>query len=98
MTIATQDKLQYNWKHVISLAGLHIGALFALLPSNFNWTAVGLTVFMHWITGGLGITLGWHRLLTHRSFQTPKFVEYFLAFCGALACQGGIIDWVGRSR
>ncbi len=98
MTIATQDKLQYNWKHVISLAGLHIGALFALLPSNFNWTAVGLTVFMHWITGGLGITLGWHRMLTHRSFQTPKFVEYFLAFCGALACQGGIIDWVGLHR
>ena len=77
MTIASQNKLEYNWAHIISLAGVHIGALFAFVPSNFNWTAVGLAVLLHWVTGGLGITLGLHRLLTHRSFQTPKLVEYF---------------------
>lgn len=98
MTIATETKSEVNWIYTVSLAVVHIGALGALFPSNFNWAAVGLAVFLHWVTGGLGITLGWHRLVSHRSFQTPKWVEYFLVFCGALACQGGVIHWVGLHR
>ncbi len=98
MTIATETKPEINWTHSVSLAVVHICALGALFPSNFNWAAVGLAVFLHWVTGGLGITLGWHRLVSHRSFQTPKWVEYFLVFCGALACQGGVIHWVGLHR
>lgn len=98
MTIATSTKPPLKWEFILPLAGLHIGALFALLPSNFSWAAVGLALFLHWVTGGLGITLGLHRLVTHRSFQTPKWVEYFLVFCGTLALQGGPLDWVGMHR
>lgn len=98
MTIATSRKLPLNWTFILFIAFVHIGALFALLPSNFSWSAVGLAIFLHWVTGGLGITLGFHRLVTHRSFQTPKWLEYFLVFCGSLACEGGVIDWVGMHR
>ncbi len=99
MTIATtSDRLQPSWVFIGFLTTIHIAALFALLPSNFSWTAVGLAIFLHWVTGGLGITLGWHRLVTHRSFQTPKWVEYFLVFCGTLAMEGGPITWVGEHR
>lgn len=98
MIIATSPQLRFNWVNIIYMALIHVGALFALLPSNFSWKAVGLVVFLHWVTGGLGITLGWHRLVSHRSFQTPKWLEYFLVFCGALACQGGVIHWVGLHR
>jgi sn-1 stearoyl-lipid 9-desaturase len=106
MTVATTTKeqtsqaspLRLNWAVILFLAIVHIGALFAFLPSNFSWAAVGLAILFHWITGGLGITLGWHRLVTHRSFQTPKWLEYFLVFCGVLSCEGGVIDWVGQHR
>lgn len=106
MTVASTTKEQKNqpsslrpkWVVILFMAALHMGALFALLPSNFSWAAVGVAVLFHWVTGGLGVTLGWHRLLTHRSFQTPKWLEYFLAFCGTLSCQGGVIDWVGQHR
>lgn len=99
MTIATStDKLRFNWAFIIGLAVIHAGALFALLPGNFNWQAVGLAIVLHWVTGGLGITLGFHRLVTHRSFQTPKWLEYFFVFCGTLACQGGPIEWIGIHR
>ncbi|MBW4626375.1 MAG: fatty acid desaturase [Brasilonema octagenarum HA4186-MV1] len=98
MTIATSTKSQLNWLHITFFAGLHVGILFALFPSNFSWKAFGVFLFLYWVTGGLGITLGFHRLITHRSFQTPKWLEYFLAFCGTLACQGGPIDWVGMHR
>ena len=57
-----------------------------------------LCLALHWITGGLGITLGFHRLLTHRSFKVPKALEYLLAIIGSLACQGGPIKWVVAHR
>ncbi|MBO3464168.1 acyl-CoA desaturase [Aetokthonos hydrillicola Thurmond2011] len=98
MTIASTTELKINWVNTLFFAGVHIGALFALLPSNFSWKAVGVALLLYWVTGGLGITLGFHRLVTHRSFQTPKLLEYFLVFCGTLACQGGPIEWVGTHR
>jgi sn-1 stearoyl-lipid 9-desaturase len=98
MTVAASTNLRLNWTMIIALTIFHIGAVCAFLPQFFSWQAVGLALLLHWITGGLGITLGWHRLLSHRSFQVPKWLEYFLAFCGTLALQGGIIWWVGLHR
>lgn len=108
MTVATTTKAQEqvrqdsplrpDWAIIIYMAALHIAALFALFPSNFSWAAVGVAVFFHWVTGGLGITLGFHRLVTHRSFQTPKWLEYFFVLCGTLSCQGGPINWIGIHR
>jgi stearoyl-CoA desaturase (delta-9 desaturase) len=98
MTIATSTKLPITWNILLFMVFVHIGALFALLPSNFSWSAVALCLLMHWVTGGLGVTLGLHRLVTHRSFQVPKWVEYFLVFCGSLAMQSGVIEWVGLHR
>jgi stearoyl-CoA desaturase (delta-9 desaturase) len=82
----------------IGLAVIHIGALAALLPALFSWQAVGVMLLMFWIAGGLGITLGFHRLLTHRGFTVPRPVEYLLALFGTLAVQGGPIDWVATHR
>jgi stearoyl-CoA desaturase (delta-9 desaturase) len=98
MTIATSTKPKINWVNTLFFIALHIGALLAFIPSNFSWTAVGVAFLLYWISGGLGVTLGFHRLITHRSFVTPKWLEYLLALCGTLACQGGPIEWVGTHR
>lgn len=45
-----------------------------------------------------GITIGFHRLLTHRSFQTFKPVEYFLAIAGSMAVEGPVNTWVADHR
>ena len=58
------------------------------------WTALGLYYF----TGCLGITFGYHRLLTHRSFQVPKWLERFAATAGVLALQRSPVEWVGHHR
>jgi sn-1 stearoyl-lipid 9-desaturase len=98
MTVATSNKLTPDWSIIIYMATIHLVALLALFPGNFNWGAVGAALLLYWITGGLGITLGFHRLVSHRSFDTPKWLEYFLVFCGTLSCQGGPIAWVGIHR
>ncbi|MGB5592570.1 MAG: acyl-CoA desaturase [Crocosphaera sp.] len=98
MTVATSQKLSRDWTIIVYMASIHLVALLALLPSNFSWKAIGVTLILYWITGALGITLGFHRLISHRSFQAPKWLEYLLVFCGTLACQGGVIQWVGLHR
>lgn len=77
---------------------LHLGALLAVFPATFSWAAVGAALFLHWLTIGLGISLGFHRLASHRSFKVPKWLEYFFILCGTLACQGGVKGWVGYHR
>jgi stearoyl-CoA desaturase (delta-9 desaturase) len=46
----------------------------------------------------LGVTLGFHRLLTHRSFQTYKAVQYAIAAVGSMAMQGPVMSWVADHR
>lgn len=74
----------------------HIGAVAALFM--LSWEAVGIALLLWWIVGSLGIGLGYHRLLTHRGYKTPKWVEYSLTICGALALEGGPFFWVGTHR
>ncbi|MCM0593639.1 MAG: fatty acid desaturase [Gloeotrichia echinulata IR180] len=85
-----------SWTNVVFFATFH--ALALLAPWFFSWSALGLLVFLHWLFGSIGICLGYHRLLSHRSFQVPKAVEYVIGFIGALALQGGPIFWVGGHR
>lgn len=47
----------------------------------------------YFITGCLGITLSYHRMLSHKSFTAPKWLEYTLAYCGVLSVEGDPIEW-----
>lgn len=51
-----------------------------------------------WAITGLGVTVGYHRLFTHRAFSAPAGVRTALAFCGALAGQGPVISWAAIHR
>jgi stearoyl-CoA desaturase (delta-9 desaturase) len=64
----------------------------------FSWKALVITLALWWVSGSLGIGMGFHRLLTHRGYKTPKVIEYFLTLCGALALEGGAINWVVTHR
>jgi sn-2 palmitoyl-lipid 9-desaturase len=85
-----------SWTNVAFFGSIHAVALLA--PWFFSWSALGSLVVLHWLFGGIGICLGYHRLLTHRSFQVPKWLEYSIAILGALAMQGGPVFWVGGHR
>src|SRR5215211_7521959 len=62
-----------------------------------NWSDIAIFAVMY-VVSGLGITVGYHRLLTHRAFQTHKWLEYAFAIVGGLAVQGRVIDWVADHR
>ena len=85
-----------NWITTVTLVIFHIGALAALFM--FSWRNLAVAAFLYWMCTGLGISLGYRRLHTHRSFKVPLFLEYFFAVCGALTLEGGPIFWVGTHR
>ena len=92
------NPLKPSWPVIIYFTLIHVCACLAFLPQFFSWQALGVALLLYWITGGIGVTLGLHRLIAHRSFTAPKWLEYILMFCGTLSCQGGPIDWVGLHR
>ncbi len=85
-----------NWTTTIIMTLLHIGAVAALFM--FSWKAFAMTVFLYWVCTGWGISLGYHRLHTHRSFVVPRYLEYFFAVCGSMTLEGGPISWVATHR
>ncbi len=85
-----------NWDTLFFVTVFHILAIWALF--TFSWSNFLAAFIMWWTAGSFGIGLGYHRQLTHRSFKTPKWLEYFFAFCGTLAVQSGAIKWVTTHR
>src|SRR5215216_5372292 len=72
-------------------------AIVLLWNTYVDWGDLAVLAIMYVLTG-VGVTLGFHRLLTHRSFQTFKPVEYALAGLGSMAVQGPVMTWVGDHR
>src|SRR5467141_2170715 len=55
-------------------------------------------LFVGYLLAGLGITVGYHRLFTHRSFQTFRGIRYAFAILGQLAVEGNVVSWVANHR
>ena len=85
-----------NWSAAVTLTALHIAAIVALF--HFEWRYLAIAAVLHWVATGLGISMGYHRLHTHRSYRVPKALEHFLALCGTLTLQGGPIYWAATHR
>ncbi|MEM6403335.1 MAG: fatty acid desaturase, partial [Cyanobacteria bacterium P01_D01_bin.116] len=91
-----KEPLALSWTFTLFIGSVH--ALALLAPWFFSWSALGVMIFLHWLFGSIGICLGYHRILSHRSLQVPKWLEYIIAIIGAMAIQGGPIFWVAGHR
>jgi len=96
---ARQDLLH---RAVLALfIGIPLAALVAAVPVawgwGLSWADVGIAVVMYLISGH-GITIGYHRLFTHRSFRASAPLRIALAIAGSLALQGRVTRWVADHR
>jgi len=64
---------------------------------GFSWVHLGILIGMYVVTG-LGITIGYHRLFTHRAFQTNNVMKAILAIFGSMAVEGPVMKWVADHR
>jgi len=94
-------KNKYNLKLVIfltliPLAGI-LGTIWHIWNYGIVWQEPALLVFF-WIFTGLGITVGYHRLFSHRSFKAHTILEWFLAISGAAALENSALKWCSDHR
>jgi len=94
--VAISKRIGVNWFTAIILALFHIGAVAALFM--FSWRNLAVAAILYYVATGLGISMGYHRLHTHRSYKVPLWLEYFFALCGSLTLEGGPIFWVATHR
>ena len=87
-----------SWKWTIALWLFAVHALALVALPMASATNVLLALGLWFVTGCLGVTIGFHRLFSHRSFRTSRLLGWFFALCGSLAFQGGVLEWVARHR
>lgn len=90
--------LSLVWPSVVVLAGVHALAALIFVPFFFTWSGFVVGVLGHFVFGMLGITVGYHRLLTHRGFECPKWLEHFFALLGICTLQDSPARWVAIHR
>ena len=95
---AAVNRRRIVWPYAIAVALYHLVALLALLPWLFSWTGVVLAVIGLYVFGTLGINLCFHRLLTHRGLNCPKWLEYSFAGLAVCCLQDTPARWVAVHR
>jgi stearoyl-CoA desaturase (delta-9 desaturase) len=87
-----------NWRYASAVGSYHLLALLALLPWFFSWTGVALAVIGVYVFGAAGINLCYHRLLSHRSFSCPLWLEHSFAIIAVCCVEDTPARWVATHR
>src|SRR5215213_5097936 len=93
----TKLEKRVNLAAVVLPFAATLAAIVLLWNQVVSATDLSILAVMYVITA-LGVTVGYHRMLTHRAFQSPKPVEYAFAVLGSMAVQGPVISWVADHR
>jgi sn-2 palmitoyl-lipid 9-desaturase len=100
---ASYSKQQLRWGNVDwvvtgFLFFIHLGCFAALVPAFFSWQALAICVVMHWVTCSIGICLGYHRYLSHKSMKLRAPAEFAVMLAGSLSGEGSPMMWAANHR
>ena len=90
-------QFEFSTPTFVVIAAIHIFAI-ALAPFTFSWPGLIAMAVIGYVAGGFGITLCYHRLLTHSSYKTYRPIKYLLTILGIMALEGGPIKWTAVHR
>jgi fatty-acid desaturase len=89
---------QINWRYVAAVGTHHLLALLAFVPWFYSKTGVVLLIVGIYVYGAFGMNLCYHRLLTHRSFKCPLWLEHALAVLAVWCVEDTPARWVATHR
>ncbi|TWT88349.1 Fatty acid desaturase [Pseudobythopirellula maris] len=89
---------QIAWRYAVPIVAIHALALLAFVPWLFSWTGLVLCLAGAYVYGGLGINIGYHRLLTHRSFRCPLWLERTCVVTAICCLEDAPASWVAAHR
>lgn len=86
------------WPYLLVIGSFHLLLPLAFVPGFFSWWYLLLLIPGNYIFGSLGINLAYHRILTHRSLEVPKWMERMYTLFGVCSLQGSPLRWVTIHR
>ena len=92
---------KWNRRAVLALTVLPLTGFLTAIVTMWGWgiSSVDFSIFLtFYLVSGLGVTVGYHRLFTHKSFDTGKPVKVALAVAGSMAVEGSVVSWVADHR
>jgi fatty-acid desaturase len=95
---ALRAKRTISWANFLPIILIHVLAFLVFVPWLFSWAGLAALIIGIPVFGTLGITLCYHRLLTHRSFKTPRWVERTLVVLALCSLEGPPGTWVATHR
>ncbi|MEP6167701.1 MAG: acyl-CoA desaturase, partial [Rhodopirellula bahusiensis] len=97
-TFSDPTKRSIRWDYTIFFVSLHLLTLLVLMPYFFSWAGVAAFVIGVVVFGQLAIPIGYHRMLSHRSFRSPKWFERLLVTLAMCTAQETPAHWVAWHR
>jgi len=91
------DSGNIMWWHIIMLCGVPLVCVYSILAVPLYWPTLIWSILYYFITG-LGITAGYHRLFSHRSFEATRTLEILLLLAGSGALEGSVLWWARDHR
>lgn len=85
-----------NWLTLVVMVAFHLGSLAAFF--FYTWQRLAVMLVLYVVAINVGVGMCYHRLLTHRGYQVPRWLEYCMTVCASLALEGGPIFWVSTHR
>lgn len=90
------DRDAIDWPQLVPFIALHLSCLFVLMV-GVSWTAIGVMLATY-VIRMFGITAGYHRYFSHRTFKTGRVMQFVLALLGACSAQRGPLWWAAHHR
>ena len=87
-----------DWRYAVPVVTVHLLALLAFVPWFFSWSGVIVCVLGLYVFGTLGVNVCYHRLLAHRGYVVPRWLEHTLAILGVCCTQDTPAHWVAVHR
>jgi len=97
----SKDQLRWDnvdWVVTGFLFFIHLGALAAFVPAFFSWQGLAICLVLHWFTCSVGICLGYHRYLSHKSMKLRAPAEFVVLLAGSLSGEGSPMSWAANHR
>jgi len=86
------------WRYAVPITVIHVLALLVFVPWLFSWTGIILVIIGLYFYGSFGVNMGYHRLLAHRAFKCPTWVERSLVFIALCCMEDTPGRWVATHR
>ena len=96
--LAQREPVRLDWVNIVGISFYHLVALLAFMPWFFSWTGVIVWFITNYLFCTIGINVFYHRFLTHKGFQCPKWLEYTMAVLAVCSFQETPARWVAIHR